>query len=104
MMTEDEALTKWCPQSRVVLDYGGGHATSANRGDADESDHLWIDSRCVGSACMAWRAVTEKERHSTKGPPIPPGWELDKWADTGTPDYVGMKRTVGFCGLAGRPE
>lgn len=68
-MTEDEAKTKWCPQTLG--------RTPPN------------PEACGGSACMAWRWITE-----THTPP-------------GTDPFATRKPTQrtdhGYCGLAGRP-
>lgn len=78
-LTEDDAKTRWCPAARVApvgeqnlwnrskLDTGLPGGTDADR-------HLRM-SRCIGSACMAWR-----------------------WKRADAPPETG------YCGLAGRPE
>lgn len=82
-MTEDEAKTKWCPFARV-----GSFATglgSINRGaHADgivRRSTLPDEAMCIGSACMAWRWLSEQ--------PIRRGV---------------VARTDGFCGPAGMPQ
>jgi hypothetical protein len=74
-LTEEEAKTKWCPFVRHNL---GRDLPAAYRGM-----HVTSDSKCIGSACMAWR---------------------DAGKDTRTNSYVGNYSVdVGFCGLAGKP-
>lgn len=87
-MTEDEAKTKWCPQTRYV---SGGHgrtpviagivATNFTSGP----DGYWR-APCVASACMMWRET--KPREWIKGA----GRRKGAWSPAD-----------GFCGLAGRP-
>jgi len=74
-MTEEEAKTKWCPQARVTR-AGTDDATSWNR-FVDEGVPIPNGSRCIASACMAWR------------------WDVP---DPAT--YEG--RAPGYCGLAGK--
>ena len=75
-LTEDEAKTKWCPQSMGT----------------DQRE------RCDGSACMAWRweklANPDWVYPSDQYPPHNPYGT--------TPAYIRSK-TDGFCGLAGQP-
>lgn len=73
-MTEEEALTKTCPQ-----------AMSRNDGDA---------LPCVGAKCMAWRW----DEFNLKSPPTK---FLDK--PLFRPDYDYAQPVGGYCGLAGRP-
>lgn len=50
-MTEDEALTKWCPFARVLT-----HGVSANRDVClPATESVNGAALCIGSACMAWR-------------------------------------------------
>ena len=48
-MSEDEALQKWCPFARVVVTQLP-HPTQAE---------AKAQTRCIGSACMAWRIAPE---------------------------------------------
>lgn len=90
-MTEEEAKTKWCPFARVGVRWMDSQAESladlaaiaVNRGENADTR-----SRCLGSACMAWRWEPVPLRyHGTavvmQSPPPAP--------------------TDGFCGLAGKP-
>lgn len=86
-MTEDEAKTKWCPQTRVAAagPVGGSFwnrsldDAGVETGENTTSAHVKL-SRCIGSACMAWRR-----------------WYFDP--------LVGQRegQDGGYCGLAGRP-
>lgn len=82
-MTEEEAKTKWCPFARVTADDRHvGDNSAWNRIQVDDGDaapHLTEQTRCIGSACMAFRYV---ERHAGQPP---------------------MNERNCFCGLAGSP-
>lgn len=75
MMTEEEAKAKWCPFARLVLTSEG--FPSGNR---FQENSFVGETRCIGSACMAWRKYTAVVQ------------------PMGTP-----KADYGYCGLAGRP-
>lgn len=73
-MTEEEAKTKWCPFSRVMMwEPQEGQNPAVNRNLADVN--------CIASGCMAWRW----RRHKPKG-----------WSGTAPVPAEG-----GHCGLAG---
>ena len=74
-MTEVEAKQKWCPfaASRVVtLPRNDGNVRGASFGLADGS----AETRCIATACMAWRVERVRNTGSKPG---------------------------GYCGLAGSP-
>lgn len=78
MPTESEALTKWCPFVKA-RDFFEGAGCSGNAHAFVIYDHISrvpMDSRCIGSSCMAWR-----------------------WKD----ELVRPATSQGFCGLAGKP-
>ena len=84
-MTEDEAKTKWCPETPRLL----------------ASETLLEFSLCIGSACMAWR-VQKAEWNVT----------LDRWYKVeqslaqNAKTYEFEMREVpkwGYCGKAGKP-
>jgi len=89
-MTEEEAKTKWCPHSRVVLydkereaakrALSSGHNRAAFTSSHDVSTDCLNPEfcRCIASECMAWR------------------WEF-------IGSTAGYSNTEGCCGLAGRP-
>ncbi len=80
-MTEDEAKTKWCCGTPMLL-----LALAEQAGD----EVFPGDGKCVASACMAWRTRLEKVED---GDAVPGG------VYTKAP----MVRTGGYCGLAGTP-
>ncbi len=120
MHTESEAKTKWCPFARVLhsytSSYGGlGYAAGVKR--IDESQHR--GSKCLGSACMAWRwssakGLTYRPQESLSGIGTAFG---TSWAEPQRPAFInaewkwdstrGVWHTgaptdaVGFCGLSG---
>lgn len=71
-MIEAEAKTKWCPFVRITWNDMHGEL------EFNRSERLPDATRCIGSACMAWRR----------------GRALGE-----NPDPSGN----GFCGLAGKP-
>lgn len=92
-MTEDEAKTKWCPFARMLSHiysqdgagrtFEGGY--SYNRSPDHGEGYLPTGAKCIGSACMAWRATdNECAPSSYYEPPA-------------------QSKPAGYCGLAGRP-
>lgn len=82
MITEEEAKAKWCPFARAIGHATDGATHAINRAyPGGELDIEW--SRCIASACMAWR------------------W-AEKW-DTLNDEYETGPLTRGYCGLAGKP-
>jgi len=77
-MTEDEAKTKWCPFARgpLLVKLNEWTTLPVNRDDTGGPDG---GCKCLGSACMAWRAQYE-------------------WNDAANT----IDATGGYCGLAGR--
>ena len=53
-MTEDEAITKWCPMARVAEEDASG-ATGPAFNRYDGGDCSAKSALCIGSQCMAWR-------------------------------------------------
>lgn len=49
-MTEDEAKTKWCPQTRL--------GDKGNRSNSFGVDYTF--GRCIASECMAWRSTSSQ--------------------------------------------
>ena len=81
MLTEDEAKTKWCPHARNLHQWN--EEAAPNR-DADDKPI----SRCIASACMAWRWREDGGYRQTKD---------GTWVSGNVTD------AIGFCGLAGKP-
>lgn len=73
-MTEQEAKTKWCPQST-----SGDYRPDPNNAGKEVRHPL-----CIGSACMAWRWDSVGMEYEHAG-------------------YGGRERGKGHCGLAGQP-
>lgn len=56
ILTEEEAKTKWCPETRIHEVRGAG--VYVNKPITDENPHGHANAAsvlCIGSACMAWR-------------------------------------------------
>lgn len=83
--TEQEAKTKWCPFARVGV---GQEGVGINRRNYDKPT-VTEQYCCIASACMAWRWQ--------------PQGSIDRPMQFG-PGNQTVKREIGFCGLAGRPE
>jgi hypothetical protein len=102
-MTEDEAKTKWCPFARVAARANSeGHGTSGNRWPDQDDATGTSDAcyRCIGPACMAWRAQTIVEwRDKKSGALVTPGTIILRDSAEERTVAVG-----GFCGLAGNPN
>jgi hypothetical protein len=86
-MTEEEALTKWCPFARDSntggnrLRYGSG---AADAPPPEYGSEAAAEFPCIASACMAWRwKLPADERR----------YPNSAWAEE--------RRDHGFCGLAG---
>lgn len=103
-MTEDEAKQRWCPFARVVVAVGrwvnaqkplaSGNRLSASvvpDGASREDMTNPGASRCIASACMAWRWSSDFNEIVARHPEAKTPAEIKSYAD-------------GFCGLAGKPE
>jgi hypothetical protein len=94
-MTEADALTKWCPFSRVIVRLDGSTFPPHNRVAAldskpyDEPDDV-PGALCIGSACMAWRWDYVVDQETPRFDPT-------------APDLYKHSTTDGYCGLAGKP-
>ncbi len=84
-MTEEEAKNKWCPFARAeaMRDKADSPRLAINRGSPIFV--MMEATLCIGSACMAWRAVQT-------------GWTNPNPAGESEPIYGS-----GYCGLAGKP-
>lgn len=105
-MTEEEAKTKWCPFTRVVV-----NAENYSNGNRFENGHRYNEQAlCIGSACMAWRELhprESREDHSGGSAIMAKrAVETNRIARReGGPGSLGrwVIDAVGFCGLAGKP-
>lgn len=100
-MIESEAIKRWCPFARVVEQCKAVAAHNRVQGESIPVDEVGLPngSKCLGSACMAWRWSQKRN----------PDWKPDTsgWAGPGrhpadTPPLYVEDREHGYCGLAGR--
>lgn len=124
-MTEDEARTKWCPFARVAMDYHEGpnrFIVGFNRDmlgpesyDPDDQNFSYEPTRCIGSACMAWRWLPLMADEAFKNAIIKAVVDIDDKSENKTratrhvmthrAEYgLPEKPFAGYCGLAGKPE
>jgi len=108
LWTEEEAKTKWCPNSLFKFS-ATSDATACNReAGPGAAQTAWVreGTRCIGSECMAWRGESEKDkriRHQyaenivrkRTGKPVSEITNADK-------NEVSPPR--GYCGAFGKPE
>ncbi|GEM_PF-883408 len=96
LMTEEEALTRWCPHARVSTlvtgtDYNetavGGAA--CNRAD---SHSMYEGANCIAGGCMAWRWGGPIQR------PKEGGWNRSDGS------FETETISVGYCGAFGKPS
>ena len=109
-MTESEAKTKWCPMTRRVEGMDGNKIAvgqaAFNRVGYETTEIPY--GKCIGSACMMWRAHTESKHVDLVG-----DWagKVNKLVEEGfntftldpsDPNAVVERKTKhGYCGLAG---
>lgn len=101
-MTEDEAKTKWCPFVTA-----GAYARERMTSDEQSGENA---TRCIASACMAWRWSEPKrtaafleavQAHMKRQ--VKPNFNTSVqavYAETGGQ----FERVEGHCGLAGAPQ
>lgn len=99
MLTEADAKTRWCP-----------HVGARASPDASPTTRDAIDraTRCIGSACMAWRFAAVPGMIVRSVPPQ----ELASWQRQQPNEYIEVApiepalppvERMGYCGLAGKP-
>ena len=83
ILTEEEAQTKWCPNSISYYQTTSG-PVGINR-DVPTGDI----PACIASYCMYWRFIDPKPLRDV---------------DLVTSDVVELPPRTGYCGIAGKPE
>lgn len=114
-MTEDEAMTKWCPFVRLADRTTASLEFAYNRrhiSDDDDALDATCDPplRCIASYCMAWRwsdakrtaAFLDAVQAHMKASPNPNFAKSTQavYAERGRE----FENSEGYCGLAGGPE
>ena len=107
MLTEEEAKAKWCP-------FTNGSAVAKERIEVP-GDLTTANSRCIASACMAWRWADDESDDETAttenrvsgnavfyNPPSGDGWASFR-TNPRTTEWRRKIRSSGYCGLAGKP-
>jgi hypothetical protein len=88
-LTEEEAKTKICHRTLglqpIFIPFPPGLASREGEGTVRE-----VMQKCIGSACMAWRAGYDYATHAI-------GQSLSE------PPRAGVHVEDGHCGLAGKP-
>lgn len=97
LTSEEEAKSKWCPQSRAVIYQPGQGLGSAsppcNRQQFHGRGEILLPeaTSCIGSGCMFWHWQGWKTNMHSGIAPNPP-------------DEVKDGPRLGYCGLAGEPD
>lgn len=112
-MTEQEALTKWCPAVRITGESEKWHPMTNREVLVNPNSPPFEASRCIGAACMSWR--WDDADSLDKPTRVHPNVLKDYWQGwtitDATPDAKGYveisppppKLPHGYCGLAGKP-
>jgi hypothetical protein len=97
-VTEEEAKKKWCPFARIAAGEGPAFNRLVERVTDSASASIDSPSLCIGSACMAWRNITEQRRFDATGKEL---------TDANIFYHGAVYKDVpigGYCGLAGQPS
>lgn len=107
LMTEDNAKTKWCPHAIA------SHQDPRAGFRDDDVDARFVNFPCIASRCMAWRwlshnvtdgaflaALAQRMKDTGEKGPIAIAYVQKHREEFGLPTAP----TVGWCGLAGRPD
>lgn len=97
-MTEDEALTKWCPLVRFTQETSYSYPFN-NREEKIGVSPKPLLSRCIASECMAWRFG--QKRNPKWAPRNSMIAHFEQHPDDIEPAYISDDAS-GYCGLAGR--
>lgn len=122
MLTEQEAGERWCPMVRIarlepveVVQQDGtikssevalSHVGGCNT-DALGRNRVPASCRCIGSQCAMWRWVPSTSTHTERVVEQVPFKTLDNVTVMRSSErevQVPDAPTIGYCGLAGRPE
>lgn len=111
-MTEDEAKGKsCCGPLMIAATLAVAEIARLNGKGAEQFSGL-----CIGSACMAWRALSDVsgeilERRDMGVEPPPEGWHRSSLDHPNTLNKsfgdwirIGPSKPAGYCGLAGSPQ
>jgi hypothetical protein len=117
-LTEQQAMSKWCPFARGYETYGD-RPVSQNRDSNGQPDRTCM---CLARACMAWRwtdpnpimktvvATEPSEIEPARPAHVPLNWEWEpaSWGDDGNarwvePEEEWMSRRRGMCGAFAGP-
>jgi hypothetical protein len=99
-MSEEEAKTKWCPFVRATTNNGTASWNRGSDAPLEASELITRSTRCIGSACMAWRPSSAAyarniETGVISNVPV-------AYIDASKEEFVNII-VGGYCGLAGKP-
>lgn len=95
-MTEEEAKTKWCCGPKLIADQANAARLMAF--PLSQPAGPMENGLCIGSACMAWRPITQEKRVLKDGTePVPN--QLYLRSDIAKTNVLTIG---GYCGLAGK--
>ena len=101
LLTEEEAIKKWCPQAQDESEGG-----SYNRFEKAESPTFPIACTCIASKCMWWRwenNLIPRVTASKDNPPQDEGWKMVLLGNNDIEWIKYLPETRrGYCGIVGR--
>ena len=104
ILTEEEAKTKWCPETRIHEVRGAG--VYVNKPITDENPHGHANAAsvmCIGSACMAWRWYGMKVHADGSIYTTREAYRAASGLDQLSEKDKEAAVAVGYCGKAGNP-
>ena len=107
LLLESEALTKWCPLSRVLLPvHQSGNRIStfhkeraSTPGDKEHYAQQERDCLCIASRCMFWRETTRPVALNRHAAQLGLGVVAHQMPRDAHGNVV-TRETVGYCGAA----
>lgn len=60
ILTEEEALQKWCPYAKATSEGGNAHDAGNRYSSFNGSTDYPAACQCIASRCMAWQWATTK--------------------------------------------